>query len=935
MDEAERQLDELAQRVLASERRGAFSAEEGVVDATANTSRAEDEKSARYITCVLTDEAKDYVNKYGTHFLPVMTTQGYIVDVVVRDPLSWLFEYKLECAALPTFRDACRKRYKVVGIPTITRKMELNYETIRRLLLHELSNAPELEGVPRETMLNLFIDLKESNKTLTMTSFSQRIKLCQRSAHVQMMNVNLLRPYVAHEAISALGQYFLVEVLTNLATADLFSLYHKLRMCPHMLCFRTRLPTSPPVKTLPDRHQHLPELTVEQADAAADKYRCDVDPKLRTAAAALEFLKIETNVHGHGFVELDEFRVAVERIDRTVALSDVVRTLSNNDAVCVTDDEAVQLISASDADASFISALELLARRVVGGKFVSDLSQSYPLDATEDQYDALDSVLRNPITLIDGGSGVERLELIRIVRTAVDNAREILCTSPSAAAAAPLARACGRRAWHFRRLLELHETNCAEQSPEDGRDGPLVRDGGELGPFTKCPFEEVRIVVIDGMSLAHQSLLGPLLVKICRCARKLERVVFIGDSRQSSGPCYGYLWRDMLAALDEFTVKIGHRNPPSSGYIWGEQLSEVVASLHSGSVESIHVSYDDDDTAQWCVWTNALVIDNVPIEEGAHTEVTWATAVADEVVRVMQILDLPEYLVQVLAPTQRIRDAINAAIAREYIWTGDAVIPKDPRVLVTGGIYTFEEDYAQYNIWRGQRLLLAAIEDVVWPKLANMTGNALSILALSPDYSADHVRSVLTTRQSNAARSRATGPDKVIARGVGTTEDLPPLNAARILRFQTLDSIALATDAEETDSEPVPVPDHRLVPLTDAVLSTIKPASALRISDFRGHDAGCVIVVLPPQADRETRESIVTAAALARKKFICFCGFDQLTSALQNPEPVKRSRIAGMIRELGLHSVSCSDTGRPEVDHSSKRSRLDLRYDDSDDGEEN
>ena len=182
---------------------------------------------------------------------------------------------------------------------------------------------------------------------------------------------------------------------------------------------------------------------------------------------------------------------------------------------------------------------------------------------TEEQKTALETVIRNPVTVITGGPGTGKTTAVRgIIRLFEDMDRKVILTAPTGRAAKRLSDLAGAEAKTIHRLL-----------------------GYSMGRGYRNKRFDAGILVIDEASMLEQVIFGHLLDSL----DDNVKIVLVGDTNQLPAIGAGDVLNDLIASGKVPVVRLTENFRQKAG----SDIAAVAESIRKGFGPSIDDTLKD------------------------------------------------------------------------------------------------------------------------------------------------------------------------------------------------------------------------------------------------------------------------------------------------------------------------------------------------------
>jgi hypothetical protein len=230
-----------------------------------------------------------------------------------------------------------------------------------------------------------------------------------------------------------------------------------------------------------------------------------------------------------------------------------------------------------------------------------------------------------------------------------------------------------------------------EQEGDDMSDGENVEgDNMAIGiRFDKCIFENIRVLVIDEISLFYDHLFAGLVYALVTCGQ-LCQVIICGDFRQQPQIQIGQLQKDLAHAFDEYTLSFEHCH----------RFAEGSASILWNNATAIHENRPED------VYHDGECSLRIPFPKGLQFQDQEMIAFMKKVFKKYGIDDDEGTIV--VARTRKLRDMANKVI-QEICHHSDS-----PGLVIGQKIMYLSTNY-KLNLTAKEILVLERIEDCEIP----------------------------------------------------------------------------------------------------------------------------------------------------------------------------------------------------------------------------
>lgn len=355
-----------------------------------------------------------------------------------------------------------------------------------------------------------------------------------------------------------------------------------------------------------DRIWTLPELSHRSFEHLCKTYNYVPTPLERFAVKLYDLIKQHAKKGGHKFIDDDELGITIDSADRN-HLDAALALLQTYKAIVIekttNNVRLVYLWRMYMCEKFIVNATNILISQFLTApprwKTPEEANQ-YLLRINHmlcsEQLNSIECARHYPIELISGCAGAGKsagLTKLMAYLGAIDWKEQIMFSTYQAKNAATAAATNTPYAATAHNLMSMHASKChlsplknktsrREKSPEEnsrrragggrgrgrGRGGPMQsnlhrfmereeRDEDNEDGFIQCPFENVRVLVIDEIGLFFEELLAPILHVLTTCG-KLSQLIVCGDHRQLVQIQPGQLQKDMFYGFERWLLKYEH-----------------------------------------------------------------------------------------------------------------------------------------------------------------------------------------------------------------------------------------------------------------------------------------------------------------------------------------------------------------------------------------
>lgn len=776
------------------------------------------------------------------------------------------------------------------------------------------------------------------------------------SSERQKLRTNLdLRAFFLDKQLHDLSVCFDVRSLEACTWPEISSLHWRLLNTPHRLCLRRFLVQPPDDPRL--GLERLVPLTLDEADAEARKRHCAVADEMRLALRAYEFMlqdceqqknswtptvDVRSHVRNHYASlkpnrELKDFEAFYERV--LALLLDDLKVAVRYEGE---QGGGLQLRWVYESEAAFCEALQTLASR--RGHSVSDaMTATPPQEACSEQQEAWQSLRRYPFMMVDGIGGSGKSALASMIAQRLPP-HWLGCTAATAAACTNMSDSVHGRAWHMHRLLHAHSRVCdpltgehlvsetttttagaaASKEPggKNGKGEPALKMCDVLNvPYRLCQFHDWRLLVLDEGGMAHPSAFGVVLLLIVTCAPQLERILFIGDHRQLPPIRWGFMWREMMAALRRTPLLLAFEH---NHRVRGSNASELVENCYFFHREQAQdFRFSDKSTFMHRIRPQPFEMSTPEKAEQTRHDIT----------QVLERFELDHYRHQVVTHmnmyVEWLSEGIEAFYLRREKRHYDVVT--NWSTLHTGCKYMIKKNMPEWRVTNNEKLMLHKIVDVAFQGMQDITSRHW-FLSVSPDaYDMSYVRDqqapaasaagAMTTTSASAATtttSAAAAGGSSLAGGASSlsttansryydvverTNTHARLEAGRLrfLVFCTLVDHLKYLDAKATTTTTT-TPHERTfitIPAEPRFMRLIQKAGCTTVYGAQSGQSHTVVYYLPFFSKHEYRESGYTAISRPMERdIVCCVRREDFDRVMKNPAPSRRVSIEAYLKPV-------------------------------------
>jgi hypothetical protein len=196
--------------------------------------------------------------------------------------------------------------------------------------------------------------------------------------------------------------------------------------------------------------------------------------------------------------------------------------------------------------------------------------------------------------------------------------------------------------------------------------------------FKRCPFENIRVVVIDEMSLVDDELFGIILSILMKCS-KVTKIIISGDHRQLPSLGCGQPLKEIKAFCDHMglTVEFKHNHRT-------DENSKIIHTNLQAILEKR--PYDVE-------WSNEDVFRHVYLNTGYFEKSFWFGEATRQVV---EQLGFDQYNHMVIARSRNVVDSVNLVLDKYF--RGVPCNEKDYTLNATA-IYPNSKVFARVNLY--------------------------------------------------------------------------------------------------------------------------------------------------------------------------------------------------------------------------------------------
>ena len=181
----------------------------------------------------------------------------------------------------------------------------------------------------------------------------------------------------------------------------------------------------------------------------------------------------------------------------------------------------------------------------------------------------------------------------------------------------------------------------------------------------KCPFDQIRVLLIEECSLYVPELAAKILGILVLCAKDFEKLLLVGDDGQLPSVSPGDFLRSMIKACNTITFTHDHRTDPSASL-----LKHNNDAIRAGRFQDL--KFDG----------KIAILREIPYQEHAETSLEeW------QIIKIMEELirmyDMTIYNSHVIARTNKVKDVLES-ILRKHYWQKHARLAQDNEPLRYG-----------------------------------------------------------------------------------------------------------------------------------------------------------------------------------------------------------------------------------------------------------
>lgn len=477
------------------------------------------------------------------------------------------------------------------------------------------------------------------------------------------------RKYMYCGAISVLtGAGYTLDDLVCMPTGDLPKLMYHVYTAPVKLCLSPCVPfrceNTEGVKNMVHSNGwKLPEMSRAGFFHVISTFQAMHTREDVAVVEAYDMLKADAEINRNTEMEVSELTASLRR-ERSLKPAEVDGALAkllklglvviDGPTVALFENRAFELVIARSLKTICERALE--AEDTAGEEWLAVLEGNTAGPICDEQLEAMRMHLTHPLLYVGGNAGSGKTQFLAHVARAHEH--EMVAARRNAVWVRGLSqtmvgvtfmcmpavhlqkRVCGDFAMTCHFLIAAHACSCSK-SPYYG----TAVGHPPHGLRVKCCLEDLELLIVDELSVMYNELLAVLLSELSLCAKKLKRVVLVGDHRQLASVREGNVLADFMGALPWATKEFRHNHRVS------EEAFALIRTNSDAIAEGDFASLRFDGEA---------VLLREPTGGGPME-------CEDMLSRVLRELSLPESDLHIVTRTNDLRRSLCRVVERHYL----------------------------------------------------------------------------------------------------------------------------------------------------------------------------------------------------------------------------------------------------------------------------